>query len=80
MTINPKNVNKLNILKKICDILECSINEVIFFGDVENDLILIEKVRISVAMENAIDSVKEKASYITLSKDNDGIAAYVEKT
>lgn len=31
-------------------------------------------------MENAIDSVKEKASHITLSKDNVGIAAYVEKT
>ena len=30
-------------------------------------------------MANAIDIVKEKASYITLSNDNDGIADYLEK-
>ena len=79
LTINPKNVNKLNTLKKICDILECSLDEVIFFGDGENDLVLIENAGISVAMGNAIDSVKEKASYVTLSNDNDGIADYLEK-
>lgn len=31
-------------------------------------------------MENAIDIVKEKADYITLSNDNDGIADYLEKS
>ena len=78
LTINPKNANKLNTLKKICDEINCSIDEVIFFGDGENDLILIENAGISVAMGNAIDIVKEKAKYITLSNDNDGIAEYLE--
>ena len=79
LTINPKNANKLSTLNKICDNLNHSIEEVIFFGDGENDLVLIENVGIGVAMENAIESVKEKADFVTLSNDNDGLADYLEK-
>lgn len=78
LTINPKNANKLSSLEKICDNLNCSLDEVIFFGDGENDLVLIENVGISVAMDNAIDIVKEKATFVTLSNDNDGVAEYLE--
>ena len=79
LTINPKSVNKLSTLEKICKDLKYSIDEVIFFGDGENDLILIENVGIGVAMENAIKIVKDKASFVTLSNDADGIAEYLEK-
>lgn len=78
LTINPKSVNKLSTLKKICNDLNQSIGEVIFFGDGENDLVLIENAGIGVAMKNAIDIVKEKADFVTLSNDNDGIAEYLE--
>ena len=79
LTINPKNANKLTTLKKICNDLNSTIEEVIFFGDGENDLVLIENAGIGVAMENAIDIVKEKADFVTLSNDNDGIVEYLEK-
>ena len=79
LTINPKSVSKLSTLEKICKDLRYSIDEVVFFGDGENDLILIENVGIGVAMENAIKVVKEKASFVTLSNDADGIAEYLEK-
>lgn len=79
LTINPKNTNKLNTLKIICNDLKYTIDEVIFFGDGENDLILIENAGISVAMGNAISVVKEKATYVTESNDNDGIALYFDK-
>lgn len=78
LTINPKNANKLTTLTKICNDLNYSIEEVIFFGDGENDLVLIENVGIGVAMENAIDIVKEKATFVTLSNDNDGIVEFLE--
>lgn len=78
LTINPKNVNKLNTLKKICNELNYNIDQVVFFGDGENDLILIENVGIGVAMDNAIEIVKEKATHITLSNDKDGVAKYLE--
>lgn len=79
LTINPKNINKLNTLKKICNELGYTIKDVIFFGDGENDLILIENAGIGVAMDNAISIVKEKATDITSSNDEDGIAKYLEK-
>ena len=78
LTINPKGVNKLSTLEKICKDLKCSIDEVVFFGDGENDLVLIENVGIGIAMDNAIKIVKEKASFVTLSNDADGIAEYLE--
>ncbi len=78
LTINPANVNKLTTLKKICEDLNSSIEETIFFGDGENDLVLIKNAGIGVAMENAIEIVKENAKYVTLSNDNDGIADYLE--
>lgn len=79
LTINPQNVNKLSTLEKIYNDLNSSTEEVIFFGDGENDLVLIENVGIGVAMGNAIDIVKEKSSYTTLSNDEDGIAKYLEE-
>ena len=69
LTINPKSVNKLSTLEKICNNLKYTIDEVVFFGDGENDLVLIENVGIGVAMDNAIKVVKDKASYVTLSND-----------
>lgn len=79
LTINPKNVNKLNTLLKICDEIQCSIDEVIFFGDGENDLLLLENVGMGVAMGNAIDEVKEKSKAVTLTNDEDGIYDYLTR-
>ena len=33
----------------------------------------------SVAMGNALDSVKEKCEFVTLSNEEDGIAHFIEK-
>ena len=79
LTINPKNTNKLTTLEKICNDLKYTIDDVVFFGDGENDLILIENAGTSVAMGNAISIVKEKADFITESNDNDGIAVFFDK-
>lgn len=79
LTINPKSVNKLITLKIICDELKFALNDVLFFGDGENDIVLIENVGMGIAMDNALDIVKGKASYVTLSNDKDGIVEYLEK-
>ena len=47
--------------------------EVISFGDGYNDLSMIEFAGMGVAMENAVDQVKQCADYITLSNDDEGI-------
>ena len=48
------------------------------FGDGENDLTLIQKAGIGVAMGNAVESLKEEADYVTSTNDEDGVAAALE--
>ncbi len=79
LAINPKNVNKYNALERLCLTLNVSIDEVIFFGDSTNDLPLISKVGLGVAMGNALEEVKNQAKEITLSNDKNGIARFLEK-
>ena len=43
-------------------------------GDGFNDISMIEYAGLGVAMENAVDEVKERANYITLSNNDNGIA------
>ena len=79
LTVNNKETSKLNTLTKLCEELSISLNEVIFFGDGENDLLLLENVGMGVAMGNAIDIVKEKSKAIAPSNDEDGIYNYLIK-
>lgn len=51
----------------------------IAIGDHENDIPMIENAGFGVAMENAIDSVKQKADYITFSNHLDGVAKVLLK-
>ena len=53
--------------------------EIIAIGDDNNDLSMFEQVGYKVAVDNAIDIVKEKADEITLSNDEDGVAVFLEK-
>lgn len=78
-TLNAKGTDKLETLKKLCMKLDVSLNDVIFFGDGANDLSVIGNVGLGVAMENAIDTVKELAKAHTLSNNNDGVAEFLEK-
>ena len=47
--------------------------EIIVFGDGENDLEMIRYAGIGVAMGNGVESVKEAADYVTADIDDDGI-------
>ena len=52
---------------------EISKDQAYAFGDGYNDLSLIEFSGLGVAMGNAVDEVKQRANYITLSNDDEGI-------
>lgn len=49
--------------------------EMIAFGDAENDISMLKYAGIGVAMGNAAEAVKDAADEVTLSNDEDGIAA-----
>lgn len=73
------NIDKAASLDKLVKMLGLTREEVIAFGDGYNDLSLIEYAGCGVAMNNAVDEVKEKADVVTLSNDEDGIAYMLKK-
>ena len=79
LVLAPKGINKVSALKKLCNNLELTTDDVIFFGDGLNDVEIISKVGLGVAMANALDEVKEAAKEVTLSNKEDGIAYYLDK-
>lgn len=48
-------------------------DNIVTFGDGLNDISMIEQAPLGIAMGNAIDELKEKATYVTDTCDNDGI-------
>lgn len=73
------NSNKGIAVKKMLEMLNIKKEETIAIGDDNNDLAMFEQVGYKVAVDNAIDIVKEKADEITLSNDEDGVAVFLEK-
>ena len=69
-----KGIDKAASLERLVQYLGITKEEVMAFGDGYNDLSMIEYAGLGVAMENAVDGVKERADYITKSNDEDGIA------
>ena len=65
---------KGNALLALADYLGVSHDKTIGVGDSRNDMDLIRKAGISLAMENACDEVKMAADFITSSNDDDGVA------
>lgn len=79
LVVNPKGVDKKITLENLGKKLHIKLEEMIFFGDGLNDLPIMGKVGCSVAMGNALDEIKEKADYVTLTNNEDGIAMFLEK-
>lgn len=63
----------------VCEACHADVSEIIAFGDDYADIGMLKLCGIGVAMGNAIQEVKEAANAITLSNEEDGVAAYLEK-
>ncbi len=60
-------------LKKLCEILHLSSDEIAAIGDSENDYEMIQWVGCGIAMGNADKKVKDAARYVTGTNEEDGI-------
>lgn len=69
-----KGIDKAKALDAVFTPLGIKPEEVISFGDGQNDMSIIKFAGIGVAMGNAVNEVKEIANEVTLSNDEDGIA------
>lgn len=72
-------VNKGTALKFLSEKLKIPRGEIIAIGDNENDYAMLKFAGLSIAMENAQDSIKEIADFITLSNDENGVAEAINK-
>lgn len=74
-----KDASKGIALMKLGEHFGIGADEMIAVGDGFNDLSMIEYAGLGVAMDNAHKAIKEKADYITLSNDEDGVAHLIYK-
>lgn len=77
--IMPLHVSKATGLDLMKDQLDFSMKDVIAFGDAENDIEMLTKAKIGIAMGNAMDSVKLVAMDVTLNNDSNGIVHALKK-
>ncbi len=74
-----KKVGKEIAVATIAKNLGITMNDIMCFGDDYNDYELFKAVGHSVAMGNAVDDLKEIASEVTLTNDEDGVAHVLER-
>lgn len=65
--------DKFKGIKTLMEKLELPIEDVVVFGDGENDIKMFQQAPCSIAVGNAIDELKRLASYVTQRSDEDGI-------
>ncbi len=77
--VTKKTATKGTCLLKLGEYLGIQQNEIMAFGDSENDAAMIEMAGIGVAMANGEEVAKQAADFITLSNTEEGIAYAIEK-
>jgi len=72
-------VDKADSLDRLLKILGMTKDELIAFGDGYNDISMIKYAGLGICMANGKDETKAAADYVTLSNDEEGIPAALEK-
>ena len=79
LEIMPNNIDKAQSLLRLLTSLGLSSEQMICCGDGFNDISMIEVAGLGVAMENANETVKAAADFITDSNDDNGILKVINK-
>lgn len=79
LEISPEGIDKGVGLERLCEHLKISLEETIVIGDSYNDLPILKKAGLSVAVENAREEVKNFCDVIVADNDHDGVKEVIEK-
>ncbi|AHI53602.1 HAD superfamily hydrolase [Spiroplasma sabaudiense Ar-1343] len=79
LEVNPPGVDKSTALKMVADKMKIKPEEIIYFGDGENDLRALQWSGTGVAMGNAPDAIKESANEVTLHHKKHGVAVKINE-
>lgn len=71
--INPQKLSKWSSIKKVARLLKVNEQDIIAFGDGNNDLELLTKAGVGVAMGNSAHRVQAAADLVAASNNEDGI-------
>ena len=74
----PKGIDKAQSLLRLLAKINLTPADMIAFGDGYNDLSMLKLAGMGVAMANAAPEVRAEADYVTLSNEEDGVAAALE--
>lgn len=74
----PKGIDKAQSLLRLMTKINLTPADMIAFGDGYNDLSMLKLAGMGVAMANAAPEVRAEADYVTLSNEEDGVAAALE--
>ena len=75
----PSGVNKASGLQVALDELRLSPHNAVAVGDAENDHIFLKQCECSVAVANALPSIKERADFVTGGSHGAGVEELIEK-
>jgi len=79
LDVTPPGVNKGTFLTTLSRRLGIQSRSIAVMGDMGNDLAMFAEAGLSIAMGNASDEVKRRATHVTASNDDDGFAQAVER-
>lgn len=79
MEFLPQRVDKHVGLKALLDHFGDNFNNLMAFGDADNDLGMIKAATQGIVMANGLPEVKAAATALTDSNDEDGVATYCER-
>lgn len=79
MEFLPPKVNKAVGLKALLAHFNLGFDNLMTFGDADNDLEMIEAAQQGIVMANGLPEVKKVATALTDSNDDDGVATYCEQ-
>lgn len=78
LEINAQGASKGNALLWLAEYLGIDRETAMAFGDGENDISMLASAGIGIAMGNGLEAAKKAADRITLTNDEDGVAAAIE--
>ena len=79
LELSEPTVHKAATVERLLEGSGIAASEVVAFGDMPNDLELIEWAGLGVAVANAHPLLREKADEVTASNDDDGVAKVIER-
>lgn len=66
--------SKMSGVRKVCELLNIGVEDVVAFGDADNDVKMLKECGFGIAVGNASPAAKAAADYVTLSKHAAGVA------